>query len=109
MKCLILILSMGIVGFSPALWAIPTEINYQGTLKQNGTPATGNKNITFTLTSSDGNTAYSNAITVNTPINNGLFSVKLNFQLLGTNTWESITPYIKVNVEGQDLGPPEKI
>jgi len=109
MKRLLMIIVLSLTVASQVLWAIPSEINYQGTLKEKGLPASGNKNITFTLTSQDGQTAYSNAITVNTPVNNGLFSVKLNFQLLSGNTWESITPYIKVNVEGQDLSPTEKI
>src|ERR1022692_3493430 len=109
MKRLIMILMFGFVGAGQVLWAIPSEINYQGTLKKNGLPLNESKNITFTLTSQDGQTAYSNAITVNTPVVNGLFSTKLNFQLLGANTWDSITPYIKVNVDGQDLAPTEKV
>ena len=109
MKRLFMLFSLSLIAASQVLWAIPSEINYQGTLKEKGLPASGNKNITFTRTSQDGKTAYSNSITVNTPVVNGLFSTKLNFQLLSGNTWESITPYIKVNVEGQDLTPTEKI
>jgi hypothetical protein len=65
--------------------------------------------VTFQLTSQDGNTFYSQPINVSvTPIN-GLFSAKLDFQLLTGFTWESINPYIKVSVGGQALSPTEKV
>ncbi len=113
MKQLFAIATLSLITFAPAVWAIPTEINYQGTLRgQGGAPinsATTPTTVKFTLTSSDGNTPYSNTITMNPVIINGLFSVKLDFQLIPGNTWESLTPYIKVNVGGQDLTPTEKV
>lgn len=113
MKRLIMLLVFGCIGITQVLWAIPTEINYQGTLKQNGLPANdpsgSSTKVTFTLTDQTGQIPYSNSISVNTPVINGLFSAKLNFQLLTGNTWDSITPYIKVNINGQDLSPTEKV
>jgi hypothetical protein len=94
-------------------WAIPNVITYQGTLKDKGLPANNPPNdytMTFTLTDSSGTTPYSSGINItHVPVSNGLFSVTLNFQLLSPNTWESISPYLKVNVNGQDLGKPEPV
>ncbi len=42
-------------------WAIPSDINYQGTLKEKGLPAAGLKSFTFILTDKDGD-AYSKPI-----------------------------------------------
>lgn len=93
----------------PVLWAIPTEINYQGTLKKNGLPDIVQEKVTFQLTNSDGSIQYSQPTTVTvTPIN-GLFSAKLDFQFINGNTWESVTPYIQVSVGGQVLSNPEKV
>ena len=97
------------IALASAVWAFPTEINYQGTLKKNGLPDTTQEKVTFQLTSADGNTPYSQSITfMVTPVN-GLFSEKLDFQLLSGITWENITPYIKVSVNDQALSNPEKV
>jgi hypothetical protein len=91
------------------VWAIPTEINYQGTLKKNGLPDTNPESVTFQLTSSDGKINYSQPTTVTVNPINGLFSTKLDFQFINGNTWESVTPYIQVSVNGQTLSNPEKV
>jgi len=111
MKRMIWISMLGLLAISStAVWVIPSQITYQGTLKDRGLPANGNYAITFQLTDQSGSTPYSAAIIKPTvPVTNGLFSVLLDFQLLGTNTWDTITPYLKVTVNGQDLHNPEPV
>ena len=98
MKRLFAIAALSLITLAPAVWAIPTEINYQGTLRAGGVPVNIPTQMTFQLTSQDGLTPYSNTIQATPNVVNGLFSVKLDFQLIGSNTWETITPYIKVTV-----------
>ncbi len=96
---------------SPAVWAIPNLITYQGTLSDQGSPANSPPlyPMTFQLTDQSGNTPYSNVISNQVTVKNGLFSVQLNFQLLPPNTWDTISPYLKVAVNGQALSPTEPI
>jgi len=86
--------------------AIPAQITYQGTLKQNGVPVTGPRHINFAITDVTGNQQYGNAIDTITLVTQGLFSVPLTFT--GVD-WENITPYIKVTVENSVIGSPEAI
>jgi len=89
--------------------AIPSQITYQGTLKQNGVPTNALKNMTFLLVSADGKTPYSLIISSQVNVINGLFSIPLSFQLVSPYTWDTINPYIQVSVEGQALSPNEPV
>jgi len=100
------LLCLGIAGSTA--WAIPSAITYQGTLKEKNIPANGDKNMTFTLVGID-RTAYSQELVFKVHVSSGLFSIPLNFQLVAPYTWETITPYIKVTVEGQEMGPLEPV
>jgi hypothetical protein len=109
MKRIISISVVVLATYCSLAWAIPTAITYQGTLKQNGIPLSDYKNMTFTLVSPDGTIAYSVLISSRVHVVNGLFSIPLNFNLVVPYTWESINPYIKISVEGQDLKPIEPL
>jgi hypothetical protein len=89
--------------------AIPSQITYQGTLKEHGVPVTDTKKMTFLLVSSDGQTPYSQIITKQVSVQGGLFSTQLDFQLAAPYTWETVTPFIQVSVEDVTLGPPEAV
>jgi hypothetical protein len=106
-KMYLLVLSLLAAG--SAVWAMPSSITYQGTLKDKGNPAQGPYPMTFQLTDKTGNNPYSNVISSQVTVTNGLFSAQLNFQLLGTYTWDAISPYLQVTVNGQILSPTEPV
>src|SRR5882724_907962 len=87
-------------------WAIPSSITYQGSLKQQGLPATGNKNMLFRITNSDGSQVYWSSGNLTVTVNNGLFSARIT--PTGVD-WENVIPYIEVSVEGQLLQPREPV
>lgn len=89
-----------------ALAAIPSQINYQGALKDNGAPANGSRTMSFRVTNQDGTTVYWSSPNLTVPVRNGLFSVQI--QPSGVD-WETVTPYLEVSVEGQQLSPREAL
>jgi len=109
MKRLFVVLAFGFIGVSQALWAIPTTINYQGTLKEKGLPASGTRNMLFRITSQDGSTVYWSGTQVAVQVTNGLFSAQIAPTLQAGYRWDTITPYMEVSVEGQLLLPREPI
>jgi len=113
MKKIIGFLAVSFLLGGQAVWAIPSAITYQGTLKDKGVPANSSPTtpytMTFQLVDQSGATPFSNTLTKQVTVSNGLFSVPLSFQLLSPNTWESINPYLKVAVNGQELKPYEAI
>ncbi len=87
-------------------WAIPTQITYQGTLKEKGVPANGVRNMVFRLTNSDGTVPYWTGASTPVNVNQGLFSTVIS----PTNVdWQNATPYIEVSIEGQALTPREPV
>ncbi|MBI5877803.1 MAG: hypothetical protein HZB53_09145 [Chloroflexi bacterium] len=59
---------------------VPGRINYQGVLKENGAPVTGNRNLTFdffTNNTCSGVSIYNQVIS-SVSVNNGLFSVAID-------------------------------
>jgi hypothetical protein len=90
---------------SAPLWAMPSQITFQGTLKQKGVPVNTTKNMQFafvdaTGASIPGTTPISVA---NVQVTNGLFAVQLPID--PSVPWEQFTPFIQVSVEGQILSP----
>jgi len=83
------------------------KISYQGVLKENGSPVTGNRNMTFRLYSdSNCTTQVGSDITVNNvPVTNGLFNVSFTpgAYFNGQALW------LKVLVGGTDLGMCQEI
>jgi hypothetical protein len=95
------------VALFPALsWAIPTEINYQGTVKEGIVPVNGRRNMLFRITNHDSTQVYWSKEYLQVPINNGYFSVKLT---PGNIDWENITPYIELSIGDTRLSPAEPI
>ena len=87
------------------LWAISSQITFQGTLKQDGVPVNVNKNMQFSFVDASGATiAGTSPIALpNVQVTNGLFAVQLPID--PTINWQAYTPYIQVSVEGQILSP----
>jgi hypothetical protein len=87
-------------------WAMPSQITYQGTLKEKGIPSNGTKTMFFRITNADGTQVYWSSGNLSVSVANGLFSTALN--PTGVN-WEAVIPYIEVSIEGQVLVPREPI
>jgi hypothetical protein len=88
---------------------MPVQITYQGSLKVSGVPASQPQDITFRITNVDASVQYWTTTVRSVPMNNGLFSVVLTPTLQPGITWDAITPYIEVAVNGQTLGQREPI
>lgn len=86
--------------------AIPTDVTYQGTLKEKGIPASGPKSMLFRITNQDGTQVYWSSANMSVDVVNGLFSAHIN--PAGVD-WQNVTPYIEVSVEGQLLLPREPV
>jgi hypothetical protein len=76
-----LVLTLLAAAASPNLPAQGTAFTYQGSLNNNGSPATGLYDLTFTLfdTNSAGNVIAGPLTNSLTPVTNGLFTVTLDF------------------------------
>ncbi len=103
-----------LLGTGVSLWAasVPLNITYQGTLKQAGVPVNGSHNMSFKLTDVSGTAQYGALVNLsNVPVNQGLFSVPLDFSANGSQSvpWQSIQPYIQVTIDGQVLSPTEPL
>ena len=94
------------IALAAPAWAIPSSITYQGTLKQSGLPASGNKNMLFRITNQDGTKVYWSSGNMPVSIANGLFSAHIS--PTGVD-WQNLVPYIEVSVEGQILLPREPV
>ena len=96
MKKIICFSALCWMSLTPTLWAIPSAINYQGTLKEKTLPANGTKKMLFRITDQNGTQVYWSSGQLLIPVMNGLFSA----QLTPTGvSWETITPYIEVSVD----------
>jgi hypothetical protein len=104
MKKITALLMLMLVG-SAALWAMPQQITFQGTLKQKNVPVNIAKNMQFSFVDSSGSSIPGTApiAIANVQVTNGLFSVPL--PLDPTIPWDKYQPYIQVSVEGQVLSP----
>ena len=83
------------------LWAMPQQITFQGTLKQQNVPVNIAKNMQFTFVDNTGATIPGTApiAIANVQVTNGLFAVQLPMD--PTIPWDKYQPYIQVSVEGQ--------
>jgi len=90
---------------SGPLWAISSQITFQGTLKQDSVPVNSNTNMQFSFVDATGATIPGTTpISVaNVQVTNGLFAVQLPID--PTVNWQGYTPYIQVSVQGQILSP----
>ena len=80
-----------------------TAFTYQGQLQNNGSPASGTYNLTFTLfTNSAGGTAIAGPVTNNAVgVTNGLFTVLIDF---GSGVWNGETNWLEIGVETNGAG-----
>src|SRR5579872_4031850 len=103
----VVLLGLGL-GSAP-LWAMPSQITFQGTLKQKGSPVNGTRNMQFSFVDASG-ASIPGTVPVpvaNVQVINGLFAVQL--PLDPTIPWEQYTPFIQVSIEGQILSPNQPI
>ncbi|GIV09307.1 MAG: hypothetical protein KatS3mg019_1398 [Fimbriimonadales bacterium] len=80
---------------------------YQGFLRQSGNPANGNYSMTFRLYDAATGGALLGAVgPLTVAVNNGLFSVELNFP---TSVWDGGARYLEIQVGATPLAPRVKI
>ena len=85
---------------------IAQPFTYQGFLKQNGQPVNGTLSINFKLfTALTGGSQVGSTITQNVNVQNGLFTVELNFGAV----WDGSDRYLEISVDGNTLSPRVKI
>ncbi len=108
MKRIATFLILTTLGGAP-LCAMPSQITFQGTLKQQGVPVNTTKNMQFSFVDSSGNPIQGTTLisVANVQVTNGLFAVQLPID--ATIPWEQYTPFIRVYVEGQTLMPDQPI
>jgi hypothetical protein len=96
---------MGLIVMMALACAQP--FTYQGLLKQNGTPANGNYQMTFRLYDvASGGTALGTVVLDSVSVVNGLFTVELNFP---ASVWDGGLRYLEIQVGGTTLSPRVKI
>jgi hypothetical protein len=102
---------MGIVMITGVgrLLAMPSQITFQGTLKQQGVPVNTTKNLQFSFVDGTGATipGTSPFPINNVQVTNGLFAVQLPID--PSVPWEQYNPYVRVSVEGQILSPDQPL
>ena len=108
MKRIATILILTTLGSAP-LCAMPSQITFQGTLKQQGVPVNTTKNMQFSFVDGSGATipGTSPISIANVQVTNGLFAVQLPID--PAIPWEQYTPYVRVSVEGQTLTPDQPL
>jgi len=85
---------------------IAQPFTYQGFLKQNGQPVNGTRSMTFKLfTALTGGSQVGSTITQNVNVQNGLFTVELNFGAV----WDGSDRYLEISVDDNTLSPRVKI
>lgn len=100
--------ALGLLLLATNLFAagVPSQITYQGTLKESGVPVSATRNMSFRITNSNGTSVYWSSGNMSIAVNQGLFSVPLSPN--GVD-WQNIVPYMEVSVEGQLLLPREAL
>jgi hypothetical protein len=88
----------GVVAHVNSAFAQGTAFTYQGQLQNNGSPASGIYNLTFSLyNSSGGGTLLAETVTNNgVAVTNGLFTVAVDF---GAGVWNGQTNWLQIAVE----------
>ncbi len=104
-RALLVTLSVAMSLVATPLMAMPSQITFQGTLKQKGVPVNQVKNMQFNFVDASGASIPGTLpISVaNVQVTNGLFAVQLPVD--PAIPWEQFTHYIQVSVEGQILAP----
>jgi hypothetical protein len=106
MKRAILLGLLGWLALTLASPLVAQPFTYQGFLKQNGQPVNGTVSMVFRLYDAPtGGTQIGSAITQTVNVQNGLFTVELNF---GT-VWTGGNRYLEIRVGSTTLSPRVKI
>src|SRR5260370_34039155 len=108
MKRIATILILTTLGGAP-LYAMPSQITFQGTLKQQGVPVNTTKNMQFSFVDGTGATIPNTSpISIaNVQVTNGLFAVSLPID--PSIPWGQYSPFIRVSLEGQILTPDQPV
>ncbi|MFQ3610012.1 MAG: hypothetical protein SNJ72_00810, partial [Fimbriimonadales bacterium] len=92
-----------------ALWLasslVAQPFTYQGMLKQNGQPVNGTVVMTFRLYNASTGGNHISSITQNVSVQNGLFTVSLDFGAV----WTGADRYLEIQVGSTTLGPRVKV
>jgi len=100
---------LGLIGWLALILASPLvaqPFTYQGFLRQGGQPVNGTTSLTFRLYDAPtGGNQLGSAITQNVNVQNGLFTVQLNFG----NVWTGGDRYLEIQVGSTTLSPRVKI
>jgi hypothetical protein len=99
----------GLIGWMALTLASPLvaqPFTYQGFLKQNGQPVNGTVSLTFRLYNAlTGGSQVASPINQTVNVQNGLFTVELNFG----NVWTGADRYLEIQVGSTTLSPRVKI
>ena len=106
MKRAILLGLLGWLALTLASPLVAQPFTYQGYLRQNGQPVNGTVSLTFRLYNAlTGGNQIGSAITQNVTVQNGLFTVALDFG----NVWTGGNRYLEIQVGSTTLSPRVKI
>jgi hypothetical protein len=102
-KILYLLSVLALIVCSNSASSQGTAFTYQGHLQNNGNPATGTYNFTFTLFATNVNgTAVAGPVTNNgVSVNNGLFTTTINF---GSNVFTGTANWLQIGVATNGTG-----
>ena len=84
---------------------IPSYIQYQGMLTENGLPVSGIRTMTYTVYRMPGVISVFSSGASSILVNNGVFSTNLAVPLYTVSPTNSFTFFLRVNVGGSDLSP----
>jgi hypothetical protein len=93
---------LGLFGLIASAWTQGTAFTYQGYLRQSGTPVNANHDFQFSLwTAASGGTQVGSTQTLtNVPVQNGLFTVSLDFG----NVWDGTDCFLQIAVRPAGSG-----
>ena len=95
--CLLALALLSTLNLQPSTFAQGTAFTYQGQLQNNGSPASGTYNLTFSLFNvNSGGTAVAGPVTNNAvSVTNGLFTVLIDF---GPGVFTGATNWLEIGV-----------
>lgn len=106
MKKLTILLVITLAGAAMAA-RIPSQITYQGTLKERGVPVNGSRTMLFRLTNENGSRVYWSSGNIPVTVTQGLFAAILSPSSID---WQQEDPlFIEISVAGQLLIPREPV
>ncbi|MFQ3611145.1 MAG: hypothetical protein SNJ72_06560, partial [Fimbriimonadales bacterium] len=102
-RLMALVAVIAVMGVGITSGAFAQAFTYQGFLRQSGLPANGSFNMTFRLYDvPSGGTALGTVTLSSVSVNNGLFTVELNFP---QPVWNGGLRYLEIQVGSTTLTP----